>query len=151
MHTAPTVGRHEDGVDVAPSRDTITGLRDRLVGDAVQGVTHAGVRALHEVRDRVDAVPHADVAVVSVAVVGETRAEQHPIAPVDTRGVADEHLGDVLPYVAIDRRERHDACLLTVRRALAERIERAPRSYCPRRPWTTWRRFSTRNATASPS
>jgi len=53
------------------------------------------VGEFHEFRDLLNALPGADVAVVSDAVRGEAGAEQRPVAAVDARRIAHQHIGDV--------------------------------------------------------
>src|SRR5262245_20354246 len=142
LHAALVVGRHEHRVDVAAGDGVRAVPRHRLVGDAVQRVPHAGVRPRHEVGDRIDAFPGADVAVVGVAVLGEAGAEELPVAPVDAGRVADEHVGDVLPDVAVARLGRHGvsrrgpiapALALTMKPTASLR-DRPPRNFAP---WRT--------------
>src|SRR6185437_9259448 len=51
---------------------------------------------LHEVRDGINPVPGADLAVVQFTVVGENGAKQRPVAAVDPGGIPHQQIGDVL-------------------------------------------------------
>src|SRR5439155_9655964 len=78
------VAVQHEGVHVGTSAHTVAAVRHHHVGDAVHRVTARRVGLLHPGGDGVGAVPHADVAVVGHAVLGEARPEQDPVAAIDT-------------------------------------------------------------------
>src|SRR6201993_5585121 len=59
---------------------------------------------LHEVRNRVEPLPCADLAVVEFAVVGEHRSEKRPVTSVDPGGVAHQQIGDILAIFSFGHR-----------------------------------------------
>src|ERR1700744_4918501 len=56
---------------------------------------------LHELRDRVDALPRTDLAIVQLAIIGEDRSEQRPVSAIDSGRITYQDLGDVVPVLAV--------------------------------------------------
>ncbi len=88
VDTGVAVAHHDQRVDIGSRLGLVAVDGDHLIGQPVHGVACHRVRLLHELGDRVDAVPGADFAVVQFAVVGEHRAEQRPVPAVDAGRVA---------------------------------------------------------------
>src|SRR5262249_15570657 len=108
LSSSKVVWTEDDGVDVAAGGDVLAIGDDGLVRDAMEGMAEGLVRLPHPIPDLVAAAPSADVAVVHLAVVGEARAQELPVAPVDARSVTHEQVRDVLSRFVVDALAGHE-------------------------------------------
>ena len=98
-----TIREHDDAVHGAPRLQPLAGPAEDDVGDPVQRWSERIVGLGHPLRDLVAAVPVADLAVVSIAVVGKTRPEQCPVPAVDPTGIANQEFADGLAQLSTNR------------------------------------------------
>src|ERR1700722_5678278 len=101
VHTGVGVAHHDQRVDVGPRLGFVTVDRDHLIGQPVHGVSGHRMRLLHELRDRVGALPGTDLAVVQLAIVGEDRAKQGPVPAIDPSRITHQDISDILTIFSL--------------------------------------------------
>src|SRR4051794_17125863 len=100
VDTTAVVGGHDEAVDVGTRLRAVSVECYGDIAQPVQRVSGHGVRQLHEFGDRVDALPHPDLAVVQLAVISENGSEQWPIASIDPSRISHQQLRNILPVFA---------------------------------------------------
>ena len=90
--------QHQDGVDVRAHLGPIPGLIDGNdeIRQPVVRRAHVLVQPGHDFGECVGTGEAPQLLVVHVDLVGPAAAQQRPVLGVDSGGVADQHLGDLL-------------------------------------------------------
>ena len=90
--------QHQHGVDIRAHVGAVPGLSMAMtkLDMPVVGRPHVLVQLRHHLGECVGAREASELSVIDVDLVGPAAAEQRPVLGIDSGGVADQHLGDLL-------------------------------------------------------